>query len=144
MAEAPAESSGNSQASIHPLLRQRRLNRAATFSEGAQPPLPRRRNSTLSQYSDTRHSFRSSTDDLLRSATSNDMEKLTASDEISIWHSAPLVFAIVPAFAGLFFQNGGAVITDILLLAFGSMFLNWCVRTPWYAPQPHPCTTKYS
>ena len=60
------------------------------------------------------------------------MEKLTTTDEVSLWHSAPLAFAIVPAFAGLAFQNGGAVVTDILLLGFGSMFLNWCVRTPWY------------
>ncbi|KAJ4302858.1 hypothetical protein N0V90_001749 [Kalmusia sp. IMI 367209] len=132
MADAPAESSLSSQ--IHPLLRQRMLNRAATFSEGAQPlPSPRRRSSILSQYSDTRHSFRSSTDDLLRPLGSHDMEKLTTTDDVSIWHSAPLAFAIVPAFAGLFFHNGGAIVTDILLLAFGSMFLNWCVRTPWYA-----------
>lgn len=128
MAEAPAESS-----QIHPLLRQRMLSRAATFSEGAHPPpAPRRRSSIQSQYSDTRHSVRSSTDDLFRSLGNNDMEGLTTTDEISLWHSAPLAFAIVPAFAGLFFQNGGAVVTDILLLAFGSLFLNWCVRTPWY------------
>ncbi|KAF2446261.1 hypothetical protein P171DRAFT_385057 [Karstenula rhodostoma CBS 690.94] len=108
------------------------LNRAATFSEGAQPPpAPRRRGSILSQYSDTRHSFRSSTDDLLLSLGKNDMEKLTTTDEVSLWHSAPLAFAIVPAFAGLLFQNGGAIVTDILLLGFGTLFLNWCVRTPW-------------
>jgi hypothetical protein len=59
------------------------------------------------------------------------MARLTTTDETTLWHSAPLAFAIVPAFAGLLFQNGGAVVTDILLLAFGSMFLNWCVRTPW-------------
>ncbi|KAK7190232.1 hypothetical protein DPSP01_006765 [Paraphaeosphaeria sporulosa] len=125
MAEAPAEQ-------IHPLLRQRMLNRAATFSEGAQaPPAPRRRSSILSQYSDTRHSFRSSTDDLLQSLSKNDMEKLTTTDEVSLWHSAPLAFAIVPAFAGLIFQNGGAIVTDVLLLGFGTLFLNLCVRTPW-------------
>ncbi|KAF9734015.1 hypothetical protein PMIN03_006643 [Paraphaeosphaeria minitans] len=125
MAEAPAEQ-------IHPFLRQRMLNRAATFSEGPQlPPAPRRRSSILSQYSDTRHSFRSSTDDLLQSLGKNDMEKLTTTDEVSLWHSAPLAFAIVPAFAGLLFQNGGAIVTDVLLLVFGTLFLNWCVRTPW-------------
>lgn len=130
MTEAPAENPPGSQ--IHPLLRQRMLNRAATFSEGAQPPpAPRRRSSMLSQYSDTRHSFRSSTDDLLQPFGNNDMEKLTSADEVSLWHSAPLAFAIVPAFAGLLFQNGGAVVTDILLLGFASMFLNWCVRSPW-------------
>ncbi|KAF2676747.1 hypothetical protein K458DRAFT_245957, partial [Lentithecium fluviatile CBS 122367] len=116
---------------IHPLLRQRMLNRAATFAEGSQhpiPPLPRRRSSV---YSNTQHSIRSSTDNLLRTNGHNDMDKLTNSDEPSFWHSAPLAFAVVPAFAGLLFQNGGAVVTDILLLGFGSMFLNWCLRTPW-------------
>jgi hypothetical protein len=116
---------------IHPLLRQRMLNRAATFTEGAQfpnPPLPRRRSSV---YSSAQHSIRSSTDNLLRTSGHNDMDKLINSDEPSFWHSAPLAFAVVPAFAGLLFQNGGAVVTDILLLGFGSMFLNWCLRTPW-------------
>jgi hypothetical protein len=28
------------------------------------------------------------------------MEKLTSTDEASYWHSAPLAFAILPAFAG--------------------------------------------
>lgn len=109
------------------------LNRAATFSEGAHPvaPLKRRRSSMLSEYSDTRHSFRSSTDNLLRPG-GNDMDKLTSSEEPSFWHSAPLVFAILPAVGGLLFQNGSSVVTDILLLGFGSMFLNWCVRAPWY------------
>lgn len=130
MADALAENqSGPSE--IHPLLRQRMLNRAATFAEGIQhpvPPLPRRRSSV---YSNTQHSIRSSTDNLLRNGPHNDMDKLTNTDEPSFWHSAPLAFAIVPAFAGLLFQNGGAVVTDILLLGFGSMFLNWCLRTPW-------------
>jgi hypothetical protein len=56
---------------------------------------------------------------------------LTSPEESSFWHSAPLAFAILPAVGGLLFQNGGAVVTDILLLGFGSMFLNWCVRAPW-------------
>lgn len=129
MAEGTPDSHFNG---IHPLLRQRMLNRAATFSEGAQPIQPlRRRSSILSEYSDTRHSFRSSTDNLLRPG-GNDMDTLTSSEEASFWHSAPLAFAILPAVGGLLFQNGSAVVTDILLLGFGSMFLNWCVRAPWY------------
>lgn len=59
------------------------------------------------------------------------MEKLLSSEAPSHWHSAPLVFAILPAVGGLLFQNGSAVVTDILLLGLGSMFLNWCVRSPW-------------
>ena len=118
---------------IHPLLRQRMLNRAATFSEGAHPtqPLRRRRSSILSEYSDTRHSLRSSTDNLLRPGAAADMDQLASSDEPSFWHSAPLAFAILPAVGGLLFQNGGAIVTDILLLGLGSIFLNWVVRAPW-------------
>jgi hypothetical protein len=118
---------------IHPLLRQRMLNRAATFSEGAHPtqPLRRRRSSILSEYSDTRHSLRSSTDNLLRPGGAADMDQLTSSDEPSFWHSAPLAFAILPAVGGLLFHNGGAIVTDILLLGLGSVFLNWVVRAPW-------------
>lgn len=131
MAEAPAESQSTGS-QIPPLLRQRMLNRAATFTEGAhRPGSSRRRSSLLSDGSDTRHSFRSSSDNLLRPTGSNDMEKLTKTDEPSLWHSLPLAVAIFPALAGLLFQNGGAVVTDILLLGFASMFLNWCLRTPW-------------
>jgi hypothetical protein len=61
------------------------------------------------------------------------MEGLTSSDEPSLWYSAPLAFAILPAIGGLFFTNGSAYVTDLLLLGFGAMFLNWCVRAPWYA-----------
>ncbi|PVI07559.1 hypothetical protein DM02DRAFT_283618 [Periconia macrospinosa] len=130
MAESPAVENLSGNPDIHPILRQRMLNRAATVSDGARhsSPLPRRQSSV---YSDTRHSFRSSTDSLHRPNASNDEERLTKNDEPSFWHSAPLAFAIVPAFAGLIFQNGGAVVTDILLLGFGSMFLNWCLRSPW-------------
>ncbi|KAF2005462.1 hypothetical protein P154DRAFT_338462 [Amniculicola lignicola CBS 123094] len=132
-APAPVDSHATGT-QIHPLLRQRMLNRAATFSEGASPlapPLPRRRSSALSEYSDTRHSFRSSTDNPLRATGGKDMDALTSSDEPTFWHSAPLAFAILPAACGLFFQNGGSVVTDVLLLGFASMFLNWCVRSPW-------------
>lgn len=135
---APSSTDGQHQgpattSQINPLLRERMLNRAATFSEGARPtqhPLNRRRSSLLSDTSDTRHSLRSSTDSLLRSSN-NDMGRLSSSDEVSVWHSAPLAFAILPAVGGLLFQNGSAHVTDILLLGFASMFLNWCVRSPW-------------
>lgn len=118
-------------ADITPHLRQRMLNRAATFAEGSQhalPTLPRRRSSV---YSNAQHSVRSSTDGSLLAGRNDDLDKLTSTDEPSFWHSAPLLFAVVPAFAGLLFQNGGAIVTDVLLLGFGSMFLNWCLRTPW-------------
>lgn len=127
MAEAAAEGQ-TTGSQINPLLRQRMLNRAATFSEGALPPL-RRRSSTMSDYSDTRQSFRSSSD--FHRPDANDMGKLASNNGPSIWHSAPLVFLILPAIGGVLFHNGGAVVTDIFFVVLASMFLNWCVMAPW-------------
>lgn len=101
------------------------LNRAATFSDGGHPmrPINRRRSSIFSDISDTRSSF--------LPAVGTDMDTFTSSDGPSVWQSAPLAFAILPAVGGLLFKNGSSIVTDILLLVFGSMFLNWCVRAPW-------------
>jgi hypothetical protein len=126
MAESPTKNAPQ----IAPLPRQRKLGRAATFAEGAQLDPLRRRSSILSDISESGYSFKSSNDNLPRSVK-DEMNVLTASDEPSLWHSAPLAFAILPAVGGLLFNNGSAVVTDILLLALGSMFLNWCVRAPW-------------
>lgn len=130
-----AAAEGNaSGAQIHPLLRQRMLNRAATIAEGtpaSTPPLPNRRSSLISNLSDTRNSFRSSTDSLLRSKGNDGMDTLASTDEPSNWISIPIVAAIVPAIVGLTHDNGAAVATDILLLAIASWFLHWCVRVPW-------------
>jgi len=132
MASATVETSG---AHIHPLMRQRLLNRASTFAEGVppSPSLPRRRSSVLSDRSESRHSLRSrgSTDNLLRPAGYDGMENLIQSEEYSHWHSAPLAFAILPAVGGLLFKNGGSIVADVLLLGLGSLLLNFCVRTPW-------------
>jgi hypothetical protein len=134
MTEGTTPESHATSAQIHPLLRQRMLNRAATFAEGAHPisPSPGRRSSNLSEYSDTRHSFRSSTDSLFPQTHKKNMDTLATSNEPTVWHSAPLAFAILPAAAGVFFQDGSAVVTDILLLGLCSLFLNFCVRAPWY------------
>lgn len=53
-------------------------------------------------------------------------------EEPSHWHSSPIAFAFLPALAGLFFTNGSAFVTDMLLLALAALFLNWSVRLPWY------------
>ncbi|KAL2835506.1 hypothetical protein BJY01DRAFT_75986 [Aspergillus pseudoustus] len=119
-------------------LRNRRLNRAATFAEGSAPapapassPSPQtlRRNSTLSDsVSEARNTIRSSTDELFfpRVAANSDRD-----DEESHWQSAPLGLALLPAIAGIFFQNGSAFVTDVTLLALAAVFLNWSVRLPW-------------
>lgn len=130
---APAESHVTGS-QIPSQLRQRMLSRAATFAEGAQPytpALPRRRSSLFSNLSDAQHSFRSSTDSLLRPAKHNDMDKLASSDEPTFWHSSPIVFAILPAVAALTHQNGGAFATDILLILLAGWFMSKCVAVPW-------------
>ncbi|KAF9695076.1 hypothetical protein EKO04_007165 [Ascochyta lentis] len=127
---APADSAA-SDAQIPSQLRQRMLNRAATFAEGAQPsparPL-RRRSSLLSDLSDTRHSIRSSTDNLLRNDA---QDKLVSVEDGAQWLSSPVIFAVFPAVAGLLYQNGAAVLTDILTLGLASWFLHWCCTFPW-------------
>ena len=88
-----------------------------------------RRNSTLSDsISEARNSIRSSTDGLFlpRVAKGED----PATDE-SHWHSAPLGLALLPAIAGVFFQNGSVFVTDVTLLVLAAIFLNWSVRLPW-------------
>ncbi|KAF4302712.1 hypothetical protein GTA08_BOTSDO09265 [Botryosphaeria dothidea] len=96
---------------------------SASFAPASHPL--RRRSSMLSDFS----SIRSSTDNLFNPG-SRDKDTLPQ-DEPSHWHSLPLVFAILPAVSGIFFNNGSAVVTDILLLALASLLLNWCVRMPW-------------
>lgn len=111
-------------------LRRRGLaSRATSFAEGASGS--QRRNSMLSDsLSDARNSIRSSTDDLLFLRVANDSGD-QASEE-SHWQSAPLALALLPAIAGVFFQDGSAFVTDVTLLVLAAIFLNWSVRLPWY------------
>lgn len=131
MEGAPDESNA-ADAQIPSQLRQRMLNRAATLAEGAQssPTRPlRRRSSVLSDVSDTRYSTRSSTDNLLRSADA--FEKAGALEEGHHWLSSPVIFAVVPAVAGLLYQNGAAFLTDLFTLALAAWLLHWCCTWPW-------------
>jgi len=91
----------------------------------------RRRSSNFSEYSfnEGRRSFRSSTDDLL--LPKPDPVGLEAGQDSSVWHSAPLAFALLPAIGGMLFKNGSSVITDVMLLGLAAVFLNWSVRVPW-------------
>lgn len=43
----------------------------------------------------------------------------------------PLALALLPALGGVLFQNGSAIVTDIILLGLAVVFLNWAVRVPW-------------
>jgi hypothetical protein len=94
--------------------------------------LPRRRSSILSfsSFDDATGSF---ADDLLNPSSTKKSRK-QKDDEDSNWHSSPLAFAILPAVAGLFFKDGSAFVTDVLLLGFAALFMNWSIRIPrdWY------------
>ncbi|KAL5356532.1 hypothetical protein BJX96DRAFT_171698 [Aspergillus floccosus] len=112
-------------------LRHRGVTRPATSAEVSTRFLNQRRNSTFSDtVSEARNSIRSSTDDLFfpRVVKRDDANLPT---EESHWHSAPLGLALLPAIAGIFFQNGSAVVTDVTLLVLAAIFLNWSVRLPW-------------
>ncbi|KAJ5664966.1 uncharacterized protein N7477_007414 [Penicillium maclennaniae] len=88
-----------------------------------------RRNSTLSDsISEARNSIRSSTDGLFLPRVAKGEDPAT---EESHWHSAPLGLALLPAIAGVFFQNGSVFVTDVTLLILAAVFLNWSVRLPW-------------
>lgn len=120
-----------------PSLRNRQLGRSSTFTEGTSqftaPFPPRRRGSLLSNLSldDPRYSFRSSTDNLLR-AGDDRMDKFTSEEsEGSHWHSLPISFVVLPAFAGLIWSNGNNIASDIMLLTLACIFLYWCTRLPW-------------
>ncbi|KAJ6034837.1 uncharacterized protein N7446_009592 [Penicillium canescens] len=100
----------------------------------ADPPSPlnrrlsqaewQRRNSTLSDsLSEARNSIRSSTDGLFLPRVTEEQPL-----EESHWHSAPLGLALLPAIAGIFFQNGSSFVTDVTLLVLAAIFLNW----DWY------------
>ena len=43
----------------------------------------------------------------------------------------PLIFALLPAVAGIFFQNGASFFTDLILLSLAAVFLHWSVTQPW-------------
>jgi hypothetical protein len=89
------------------------------------PGVERRRSSILS-YS----SMQSLSDDLINPTTSRTSEQRD-DEEVSPWHSTPLAFAILPAIGGIFFKNGTAFVTDVLLLILAAIFMNWSVRLPW-------------
>ncbi|KAK9240868.1 hypothetical protein V1525DRAFT_394136 [Lipomyces kononenkoae] len=55
-------------------------------------------------------------------------------DDGNPWTYLPLVFALCPAFVGIFFTNGNKAVTDVLLLCIMTMYLHWLVKVPydWY------------
>lgn len=108
----------------------RPLSRTATLPDGRLISGQRRSSMFSDSVSDTRKSLRSSTDDLLLPRVSEN-GKFDYGSDPSHWHSVPLGLALLPAVGGLLFQDGSALVTDIMLLGLAAIFLNWSVRLPW-------------
>ncbi|KAI0449278.1 hypothetical protein F5B21DRAFT_60010 [Xylaria acuta] len=81
----------------------------------------RRRSSTYSDYLET------SADELLNPSKPNTEEDHQKSPFVYI----PLTLALLPAVAGVFFENGAAFFTDLILLSLAAIFLHWSVTQPW-------------
>ncbi|KAI0148444.1 hypothetical protein GGR57DRAFT_493612 [Xylariaceae sp. FL1272] len=80
----------------------------------------RRRSSGYSDLLET------SADELLNPSKS-DTDTIATSNFVYI----PLILALLPAVAGIFFENGAAFFTDLTLLSIAALFLHWSVTQPW-------------
>lgn len=97
----------------------------ATVRSGVAPEgYIRRRSSTLTQYS-------------LNEASQDFREEIVnpgpdVRSVVTTWKSfLPIVFASIPPVAGLFFHNGTAFFSDLILLFLATVFLHWSVTAPW-------------
>ncbi|KAK9381139.1 uncharacterized protein V2V93DRAFT_317910, partial [Kockiozyma suomiensis] len=52
-------------------------------------------------------------------------------DDDSAWTYIPLLFAICPAFVGIFFVNGSRTVTDFLFLLLMALYLQFLVKAPY-------------
>jgi hypothetical protein len=97
-----------------------------SHADAAAAAASRRRSSTFSDYSlnEARRNLR---DDILNPGGVG-----LHNHDASNWSSMPLAFALLPALAGVVFKNGGAIVTDIMLLGLAAVFLHWSVSQPWY------------
>ncbi|KAH8176213.1 hypothetical protein LIA77_04631 [Sarocladium implicatum] len=98
-------------------------NSSSDNAAGASARGPARRSSNFSDYSlsEARGILNPAADDG-SSGSTNDSSSLA---------SLSLAFALLPAIAGSLFQNGSAVVTDIMLLGLAGVFLHWSVTQPW-------------
>ncbi|KAI1337950.1 hypothetical protein F5Y15DRAFT_138763 [Xylariaceae sp. FL0016] len=88
----------------------------------------RRRSSNFSDFSltDARRDLESSAEELFHpSQSTSKQENKTPLVYI------PLTLALLPAVAGIFFENGSAFFTDLILLSLAAVFLHWSVTQPW-------------
>ncbi|KAI1451865.1 hypothetical protein F4805DRAFT_449670 [Annulohypoxylon moriforme] len=107
------------------LRRRSTLNIGSPSGEDDLPDI-RRRSSTYSDFSlsDARRDLETSADELLNPSKSSKTDK-------SPFVYVPLTLALLPAVAGIFFENGSAFFTDLILLSLAAVFLHWSVTQPW-------------
>ena len=124
-----------------PQLHQRRSIPSTILEEGSRDSVKEQRRERLARRASSfrtdsssgatrRASFRSSTESLISPPRPPSRHE-ELHEEPSLWYSAPLLFAIVPAIGGVAFKKGAIVFTDIALLSLAAVYLNWCLVTPW-------------
>ncbi|KAI1212362.1 uncharacterized protein F4807DRAFT_415716 [Annulohypoxylon truncatum] len=108
------------------LRRRSTLNPGSPSGEDGFPDV-RRRSSTYSDFSlgDARRDLETSADELLNPS------KSSKTTDQSPFIYVPLTLALLPALAGIFFENGSAFFTDLILLSLAAVFLHWSVTQPW-------------
>ncbi|QIW99471.1 hypothetical protein AMS68_004989 [Peltaster fructicola] len=129
--EASSARASTAEADIDAQLRRRNTSKSA--GDRAAPAFsPLRRRSSLISFTSIEDARTSFHEDIIQPASAR--RKAKEEHEITHWSSTPLAFAILPAVAGVLFTNGSAFVTDVLLLAFAAIFLNWSIRVPreWY------------
>ncbi|KAK1240710.1 hypothetical protein MKX07_006143 [Trichoderma sp. CBMAI-0711] len=94
------------------------------MSSDSSSEAPPRRSSNFSEYS------LSEARDILNPRPYPQGEQVS-NHEASPLASLSLAFALLPAIAGVLFQNGTSVATDIMLLGLAAIFLHWSVTQPW-------------
>ncbi|CAJ2510069.1 Uu.00g059690.m01.CDS01 [Anthostomella pinea] len=88
----------------------------------------RRQSSNYSDFSphEVRRDLDTSADEFFNPSRPHSKE-LTKSPYVYI----PLTLALLPAVAGMLFENGSAFLTDLILLSLAAVFLHWSVTQPW-------------
>ncbi|OTB20643.1 hypothetical protein K445DRAFT_313126 [Daldinia sp. EC12] len=110
-----------------PIRRRPTLNTGSPTAENGFADV-RRRSSTYSDFSlnDARRDLETSADEILNPSKSGSKQ-----GDTSPFVYIPLTLALLPAIAGIFFENGSAFFTDLILLSLAAVFLHWSVTQPW-------------
>ncbi|KAK3185427.1 hypothetical protein K4F52_005737 [Lecanicillium sp. MT-2017a] len=111
--------------SMLPTRRRTPTRRFSSDSAFEPPPVPPRRSSNFSEIS------LNEARDILNPQARQTSSVESSLPESSSLASLSLAFALLPAISGALFKNGGAIVTDIMLLGLAGVFLHWSVTQPW-------------